>query len=75
MWRYAICNQLANQLAITIITRGNLASHTNDIKLSFGRFLIAWLQLDISSCSYQSYINDSTLLGSTLFLQPQAVFV
>ena len=35
---YVICNQLASQLAIAI-TRGNIASHTNGIKLSFGRFL------------------------------------
>ena len=37
---YAICNQLASQLAIAIITRGYIASHTNGIKLSFGRFFV-----------------------------------
>ena len=36
---YTICNQLASQLAIAIITRENIALHTNGIKLSFGRFL------------------------------------
>ena len=39
LWCYAICNQLASQLAIAIIIRGNIASHTNGIKLSFGHFL------------------------------------
>ena len=38
--RYVICNQLASHAVLAIvITRGNIASHTNGIKLSFGRFL------------------------------------
>ena len=36
---YTIFNRLASQLAIAIISRGNIASHTNGIKLSFRRFL------------------------------------
>ena len=48
---YAICNQLANQLAtyLAIVTRETTASHTNGIKLSFNRFLKSKLIVQKSS--------------------------